>query len=69
MTLRVRVLIAAVLTVAPAFAQGDLAHAPMQLTVQATTGALGERCRRIETTDSPALTGQSIVVSLGWFMQ
>jgi len=52
MTLRVRVLIAAVLTVAPAFAQGDLAHAPMQLTLQATTGSLGERCRRIETTDS-----------------
>jgi len=52
MTLPVLVLIAAVLTVAPAFAQGDLAHAPMQLTVQATTGALGERCRRIETTDS-----------------
>ncbi len=52
MTLRVRVLIAAVLTVAPAFAQGDLAQAPMQLTLQATTGSLGERCRRIETTDS-----------------
>jgi beta-glucanase (GH16 family) len=52
MTLRVLVLIAAVLTVAPAFAQGDLAHAPMQLTLQATTGSLGERCRRIETTDS-----------------
>ena len=52
MTLRVLVLIAAVLSVAPAFAQGDLAHAPMQLTLQATTGSLGERCRRIETTDS-----------------
>ena len=52
MTLPVLVLIAAVLTVAPAFAQGDLAHAPMQLTLQATTGSLGERCRRIETTDS-----------------
>jgi beta-glucanase (GH16 family) len=52
MTLRVLVLIAAVLTVASAFAQGDLAHAPMQLTLQATTGSLGERCRRIETTDS-----------------
>jgi len=50
--LRVLALIAAVLTVAPAFAQGDLAHAPMQLTLQATTGSLGERCRRIETTDS-----------------
>ena len=35
MTLRVLVLIAAVLTVASAFAQGDLAHAPMQLTLQA----------------------------------
>ena len=52
MTLPVLVLIAAVLTVAPAFAQGDLAQAPMQLTLQATTGSLGERCRRIETTDS-----------------
>src|SRR3954468_23321576 len=52
MTLPVLVLIAAVLTVAPAFAQGDLAHAPMQLTLQATTGSLGERCRQIETTDS-----------------
>jgi beta-glucanase (GH16 family) len=52
MMLRVLALIAAVLTVAPAFAQGDLAHAPMQLTLQATTGSLGERCRRIETTDS-----------------
>ena len=52
MTLPVLVLIAAVLTVASAFAQGDLAHAPMQLTLQATTGSLGERCRRIETTDS-----------------
>ena len=52
MTLPVLVLIAAVLTVAPAFARGDLAQAPMQLTLQATTGSLGERCRRIETTDS-----------------
>jgi beta-glucanase (GH16 family) len=52
MMLRVLALIAAVLTVAPAFAQGDLAHAPMQLTLQATTGSLGERCRRIETTES-----------------
>jgi beta-glucanase (GH16 family) len=52
MTLPVLVLIAAMLTVAPAFAQGDLAHAPMQLTLQATTGSLGERCRQIETPDS-----------------
>jgi beta-glucanase (GH16 family) len=52
MMLRVLASIAAVLTFAPAFAQGDLAHAPMQLTLQATTGSLGERCRQIETTDS-----------------
>jgi beta-glucanase (GH16 family) len=52
MMLRVLASIAAVLTFALAFAQGDLAHAPMQLTLQATTGSLGERCRQIETTDS-----------------
>ena len=52
MTLPVLALIATVFTVAPAVAQDDLARAPMQLTLQATTGSLGERCRQTEPSDA-----------------
>jgi hypothetical protein len=52
MTLPVLALIAAVFTVDPAFAQDDLARAPMQLTLPATSGPLGERCRQIEPPDA-----------------
>ena len=52
LTLRVLGLIAAVFTTTPAFAQGDIARAPMQLVLQVPDGTLGERCRQIETADA-----------------
>src|SRR6266852_3786247 len=39
-------------TLAPAFAQEDLKTAPIRLTLQVTSDLLGERCRRIETSDA-----------------
>jgi beta-glucanase (GH16 family) len=46
--------------VSPAFAQADLASAPMQLTLPVTTGPLGEQCSRVDTPDPAALASLSL---------
>src|SRR5712692_7501575 len=47
-------------TLAPAFAQEDLKTAPIRLTLQVTSDPLGERCRRIETSDATPLASVSL---------
>ncbi len=55
MTPRTPILIACLLTATPVFAQGRLKTAPMHLSLQVTTDALGEGCRRIEKLDPASL--------------
>lgn len=47
MTPRVLVAIGFLSALAPAFAQGDLKTAPMQLSLEVTTDSLSEQCRRL----------------------
>ncbi|XIA65292.1 family 16 glycosylhydrolase [Bradyrhizobium sp. TZ2] len=60
MTPRVSGLIASLLAVVPAFAQGDLVQASSQLTLQVATAILGDRCRMIETPDPASLASVSL---------
>src|SRR6267142_3604122 len=57
---RVSSLLASILAVVPAFAQGDLAQAPQQLTLQVATAILGDQCRMIETPDPASLASVSL---------
>src|SRR5258705_5263879 len=57
---RVSSLLASILAVVPAFAQGDLAQAPQQLTLQVATAILGDQCRMIETPDPASLASVAL---------
>jgi beta-glucanase (GH16 family) len=53
---RVLVVIGFFSALAPAFAQADLATAPMQLSLEVTTDSLGQICRRLQPSDTSVAT-------------
>jgi beta-glucanase (GH16 family) len=54
------VVIGCVVSLAPAFAQGDLRTAPMRLTLPVTGDPAGDHCRRLEAPDAAALASVSL---------
>jgi beta-glucanase (GH16 family) len=60
LTLRVLAMVGCLTAFVPAFAQDDLKTAPAQLTLQVATDLVGERCRRIETSDPTSLMPVSL---------
>lgn len=56
MTPKVMVVIGFLSTLAPVVAQADLAAAPMQLSLEATTDPLGQECRRLQPSDTQLAT-------------
>jgi beta-glucanase (GH16 family) len=60
LTLRILAMVGCLTAFVPAFAQDDLKTAPAQLTLQVATDLVGERCRRIETSDPTSLMPVSL---------
>jgi beta-glucanase (GH16 family) len=60
LTPRILVLIACLVSVVPVFAQDDPTRAPLQLSLQVTTGPPDDQCRRIETPDPASLAPVSL---------
>src|ERR1044071_2107625 len=60
LTFPVLLTIGCLFTVAPAFAQADLAGATSKLTLQVATAILGEKCRRIEAPAPASLASVSL---------
>jgi beta-glucanase (GH16 family) len=56
MSPRVLVVIGFFSALAPAFAQADLAAAPMQLSLEVTADSLGQECRRLQPSDTQIAT-------------
>jgi beta-glucanase (GH16 family) len=54
------VVIGCLVSLAPAFAQGDLKTASMRLTLPVTGAPPGDRCRRLEASDAAAVTSVSL---------
>ena len=59
LTLRILAMVGCLTAFVPAFAQDDKI-APAQLTLQVATDPVGERCRRIETSDPTSLMPVSL---------
>jgi beta-glucanase (GH16 family) len=57
---RIVVVIGCVVSLAPAFAQGDLKTAPMRLTLPVTGYPAADGCRRIDASDAAALASVSL---------
>ena len=59
-TPRILVVIGFFSALAPAFAQGDLANAPMQLSLEVTTNSLSQECRRLHASDIQSVATVSL---------
>jgi beta-glucanase (GH16 family) len=60
LTLRILAMVGCLTAFVPAFAQDNLKTAPARLTLQVATDLVGERCRRLETSDPTSLMPVSL---------
>jgi beta-glucanase (GH16 family) len=60
LTLRILAMVGCLTAFVPAFAQDNLKTAPARLTLQVATDLVGERCRRLETSDPTSLMPASL---------